>query len=56
MSLAALWHSEKELTAIKRLLILQLVISGVRVADIAMTIKISQRAIRAMLPKGWEAR
>ena len=45
-----------ELEAIKRLLILQLITSGVRVDDIAHSLGMTRRALLKIVPFKWTAR
>ena len=44
-----------EAQAIKRLLVLQLVSSGTRVADIAATLQLPERTVRSWIPKEWHS-
>ena len=48
--------SVDNLVAIKRLLALQLVSSGVRVADIASTLELPPKVVRQWIPKEWRVR
>jgi hypothetical protein len=45
-----------ELDALKRLLVLQLVTSGVRVDDVANTLGITRRELLKLIPLKWIAR
>ena len=45
-----------DLVAIKRLLILQLITSGVKMADIAFTLEVPVTEIKKMKPPDWDQR